>query len=158
MYLFFPDDGLSYDAMQARCENVGGELARIDTVEQNAVALRLAGSSRAYIGLNDRDYEDTWLWADGGAPSFTYWRDDEPNDRNGEDCVVLESYHSKAGRWNDVSCDDNVSSEGFLCSKGAFPSHTPPDSTREIFFCQAYSRPLPWISPSVIPTYLLSSV
>ena len=68
-YLFFSDDGLSYDAMQARCEDVGGELARIDTAAQNAAALRLAGSSRAYIGLNDRESEGTWLWADGSAPA-----------------------------------------------------------------------------------------
>jgi hypothetical protein len=82
-YLFFPDDGLSYDAMQANCKIIGGELARIDTVEQNAVAHRLAGSSRAYIGLNDRDSEGTWLWADGVAPSFTYWRTAEPNNAGG---------------------------------------------------------------------------
>jgi hypothetical protein len=70
-YLFFPDDGLSYDAMQAHCEDVGGELARIDTAAQNAAALRLAGSSRAYIGLNDRESEGIWLWADGSAPAIS---------------------------------------------------------------------------------------
>ena len=49
-YRFYPQDGLDYPQMQAKCVQAGGVLARIDNAKQDALVHRLAGKSRAFIG------------------------------------------------------------------------------------------------------------
>ena len=115
-YRFFAQDGLSYAQMQVQCNEAGGELARFDNAKQDKVALSLVGKSRAVIGLTDRTKEGKFKWSDGTTPRYTNWAPGEPNDSKnvgGEDCVVMNWYGDK---WNDVKCDSNQWSEGFVCS------------------------------------------
>ena len=107
--------------MQANCKRVGGELARIDNVKQDAIVRWLVGSSRAFIGLTDRIKEGQFKWSDGTTPIYTNWSPGEPNDYQkvgGEDCVVV---NWGAGKWNDVKCVSNDASEGYVCSAKVIP-------------------------------------
>ena len=94
-------------------------MARIDNAKQDALVHTLAGKSRAFIGLTDRIQEGKFKWADGTTPRFTNWAPGEPNDHKtagGEDCVVI---NWKGDKWNDVKCNSNQFSEGFVCSAKA---------------------------------------
>merc|ERR1719362_2069276 len=118
-YRFYSKDGLNYAQMQAQCKRAGGELARIDNAKQDALAMKLAGKSRAFIGLTDRIKEGKFKWSDGSAPAYTNWAPGEPNDYKkigGEDCTVINWHGNK---WNDVKCTSNDASEGFVCSAPA---------------------------------------
>ena len=120
-YRFYPQDGLNYPQMQANCKRAGGELARIDNAKQDALVHLLAGKSRAFIGLTDTIKEGQFKWSDGTTPRYTNWAPGEPNDAKtvgGEDCVVV---NWKGDKWNDVKCNSNQWSEGFVCSAKAVP-------------------------------------
>ena len=107
--------------MQANCKRVGGQLARIDNVKQDALVRLLVGKSRAFIGLTDRTKEGQFKWSDGSTPVYTDWSPGEPNDYQkvgGEDCVVVNWYGSK---WNDVKCVAGSASEGYVCSAKVIP-------------------------------------
>lgn len=108
--------------MQAQCKRAGGELARIDNAKQDALAMKLAGKSRAFIGLTDRIQEGKFKWSDGSDPAYTNWAPGEPNDAKtvgGEDCVVI---NWKGDKWNDVKCVSNEYSEGYVCSAEVVPT------------------------------------
>ena len=116
-YRFFSQDGLSYQQMQAKCVQAGGELARVDNEKQATLVGKLAGKSRAFIGLTDAASEGHWMWADGTAPSYTNWAPGEPNDLTkigGEDCAIIN--WNSPGKWNDGKCASNDYSEGYVCS------------------------------------------
>ena len=116
-YRFFNKDGLSYPEMRATCQQAGGDLARIDNTQQDALAQFLAGKSRAFIGLTDRVKEGQFTWTDGTSPIYSNWSPGEPNDYLGkEDCTVI-NWHGNS--WNDVKCTSNDASEGFVCSAEA---------------------------------------
>ena len=101
-YRLFEND-FDYDNARAKCKQVGGELARIDNAEQNALATSLAGKHQVIIGLNDRTSEGQWKWQDGSVATYTNWTSGQPdNDRTDEDCVVINWFVTK--QWNDVRC------------------------------------------------------
>ena len=47
--------------------------------------------------------EKKWVWSDGTPFGFTYWKEGEPNNAGGEDCLML--WKKEGDKWNDVSCD-----------------------------------------------------
>ena len=82
-----------------QCRNMGFELATIETDAENAALVsRLVGG--AWIGLNDRATEDTFVWADGSTATYRNWGLGEPNNSGNEDCVVLQEDMT----WNDDDC------------------------------------------------------
>ncbi|KAM3624506.1 uncharacterized protein V6R79_024331 [Siganus canaliculatus] len=67
-----------------------------------------------WIGLTDREEEDTWKWVDGSPLTTSYWHPGEPNSYEGkdEDCVEL-TYHEE-NRWNDKPCEEQCF---WICEK-----------------------------------------
>ena len=56
-----------------------------------------------WIGLNDKNRENTFKWTNSDPVIFTKWGSDEPNNLNGdEDCVHMRFN----GLWNDNKCDN----------------------------------------------------
>ena len=58
-----------------------------------------------WIGLNDDEDEDTFVWVDSEKlVTWENWEDGQPN--NGvifnQDCVVMDE-----GQWNDDDCDED---------------------------------------------------
>ena len=56
------------------------------------------------MGVTDRHSEGNWvLESTWESLPFTYWRDGEPNDFEGEDCAHWIS--GPIMKWHDDSCD-----------------------------------------------------
>lgn len=85
------------------CKSNGGQLAVMNSPEENNyVASRLLGQT-AYIGLSDTRVEGLFEWIDNSSLSFTNWYPGQPNNANGDqDYVEL----LPDGTWNDqyASC------------------------------------------------------
>jgi len=107
------EDPLSADDALDLCREAGMELVKIDDMaEQLLLNNWLSDSEQSswFIGLNDRDIEDEWVWSDGSEMRWSRWNNGEPNDYGqGEDCVELRWYQDN---WNDIRCDQ---SRPFIC-------------------------------------------
>ena len=77
-----------------------------------------------WLGVTDEAVEDTWRYATTGdlVPAKflengenEMWKDNEPNDLGGEDCV--KSTVSRPIQWNDVRCSVTLP---FICEKNAW--------------------------------------
>lgn len=70
-----------------------------DERENTLLAARL--SRDAWLGLNDREVEGDYAWANGSGSSYENWAGGEPNNNGGnEDCTRI----APNGEWNDVQC------------------------------------------------------
>jgi len=59
-----------------------------------------------WIGANDIDIEDDWVWeSDKSKLLFRDWHDDEPDNYLHQDCGVIEWLYSLY-RWNDRKCQN----------------------------------------------------
>ena len=129
----FLTEKLTWESAKQACEQLpgGGSLVKIDTKEQNDAIYEEVKNimSTAWIGLTDKAKEGEWVWTSGQHASFTNWANGPeiamPDNykginRNGENCVVLNSDpKSKANwavpkRWNDESC---LYKTGAICQR-----------------------------------------
>ena len=93
---------------QAMAQNLGGQLARIDSHQENSFLSSKVLTSAAWIGLSDHMQEGTFTWTDGASPSYVNWHPGQPNNYGGgQDYVSLFSN----GLWND---DYNYSRREFI--------------------------------------------
>ena len=71
-------------------------------------------TSGVWIGINDRDYEGEYEYADGYTRvNWFSWGPGLPNDNidpRNQDCV--ETNYESAGAWNDVDC---LETRRFIC-------------------------------------------
>lgn len=103
-YICLQTDPKSWLATKVEAERNGGTLVSIQCEQQNDLVNTLKGSYRVWIGLNDRDIEDTYRWTDGKDVEFTRWDRNEPNNSGGEDCTEMWG----SGHWNDRHCDRSL--------------------------------------------------
>ncbi|XP_072021362.1 macrophage mannose receptor 1-like [Amphiura filiformis] len=72
-----------------------------------------------WIGLNDEETENVFVYTNGYEMDYTNWDENEPSNSGGnEDCVILHTLPEKLGKWNDISCDRKAS---FMCKKPVTP-------------------------------------
>ena len=82
----------------------------MQSAEQNALLLTVAGDNEVWIGGTDAASEGAWVWSPSNASlSYTNWGFGEPNDyNNGEDCLMFNWRRGRsrppytAGQWNDM--------------------------------------------------------
>ena len=86
---------VSWVTAQSSCRELGGQLATPENPEEEHFF-----GEEAWLGLNDREQEGTWVTPAGALPSYTNWCEGEPNDAGGEDCGVMSG-----DCWNDLPCD-----------------------------------------------------
>ncbi len=92
----------SYADAEVACADLGGTLAMPKTSVIQAV-INSMQASYAWIGLSDRETENTFMWADRTLlGSFTYWNPGQPQGGTGENCVYMEN----AYLWHDYPCED----------------------------------------------------
>ncbi|CAM9842483.1 unnamed protein product, partial [Heterosigma akashiwo] len=107
---YYNEDSLSWEDAQTACEALGGKLVSVNSEDINTEILSLAGSSDAWIGLNDQTTEGTYMWSDDStleSDDYTNWYEGEPNNYNdSEDCVAMYTN----GQWNDYPCSTSLSS------------------------------------------------
>ena len=112
---FIQSDGMSWTEAKTACESLGMGIALIEInfPEENDAILtelrRLGGAvgprncTDVWLGLTDRDFEGNFvLESSHQSSSYTNWYPSEPDDSNGEDCVILAS---EDGKWRDYACD-----------------------------------------------------
>jgi len=104
-FVFFQAPKLYADA-QAACAAIGARLAIVSSATTNTLLTQLAQASAAvFIGATDAVTENTFVWQDGSAVTYTNWRSGEPSNGGGsyeEDCVVIQPM--LAGVWDDRPC------------------------------------------------------
>lgn len=110
------------------CQTLGGNLPSFHINSNDSILATMLSSYRGkpfWIGFNDRDQENGYVWSDGSAVDYTNWNPGEPNDFHGyEDCVV----YNPGGGWNDQNC---YFSSRFVCAvpRGANFTSVPPPPT-----------------------------
>jgi hypothetical protein len=111
-YYFCTDNRRWRDAKDD-CTDLGAVLISIESEEENTYIAEQANSiveGKWWIGLNDRDTEDSFEWDEGVDVVYEAWNDGEPNNYNNEDCIEM---YSSTGVWNDARCRNE---QGFVCS------------------------------------------
>lgn len=97
------------------CKDKGGELAIIESAEENDFIAKNVLKRIAWIGLR-RNEEHEFYWIDGFPleGTFSAWGRGEPNNVK-EECALM----SKAGKWDDVFCTTPAiyKSADILCQK-----------------------------------------
>ncbi len=96
--------GRTWEEAQALCAARGLGLVLLDrAAEEEALGdlVRLLGLDGVWLGLNDRAEEGVFVWEDGSPLQQATWAPGEPDDRGGEDCVLLND----ASLWEDLPCE-----------------------------------------------------
>lgn len=106
----FASASLSWEAARDACVAWGGRLVEIGSSDEDAF-LGSRSSQSAWIGLNDRALEGTFVWEGGGGLELALWGPNEPNDVAGADCVEKRVPN---GLWYDQPCDR---AKAYVCEK-----------------------------------------
>ena len=110
------DGSLSYTEAEQRCAELLPDAILAMPTDQDVndfiLSLRLSRRDRIWVGLEDRDEEGVFQFADGqGLGDFVNWNREQPDNWRGrENCVQL----LRNGRWNDKNCEQ---SNPFVCEK-----------------------------------------
>ena len=113
-HAYYISSGINWDNAESYCNTQGYTLASIHDSTQNSQAFNSYGDSgsRAWIGLNDIDFENIFVYTDGTSFDYENWGDGQPDNAGGnENCVHFGS----GGFWNDLSCTD-TSVTYFICA------------------------------------------
>ncbi|XP_059900474.1 collectin-12-like isoform X2 [Gadus macrocephalus] len=109
-------DMQSFNDAEAICVKKSGSLLVLEDVEeQRWLREQMIGKGYFWMGLTDRLQESVWYWLDGKRPSFTMWKQDQPDNwsdvqNEGEDCAGILN----DGLWNDFYCEDLMN---YICEK-----------------------------------------
>nr|XP_015209904.1 PREDICTED: collectin-12 isoform X1 [Lepisosteus oculatus] len=105
---YFSTERFNFEEAKRHCEEMPSAMVIInDQEEQHWLKKQIVGKGYFWIGLTDKEEENTWKWWDGTQPSFTNWKTGQPDNwshghEKGEDCAGL--IHD--GYWNDFFCDE----------------------------------------------------
>ncbi|XP_077993135.1 C-type mannose receptor 2-like [Glandiceps talaboti] len=127
------ENRISWDEALLDCRNRGGDLASFHSddelryVKTNSKVINFL--DEFWIGLNDRDSENGFVWTDGSPVNFVSWADGEPNNSDDEDCVEMTFAAPKG--WNDRKCTRR---KNWVCQieKGVMPASTVAAATATI--------------------------
>uniref|UniRef100_A0A4W6G0F4 C-type lectin domain-containing protein n=1 Tax=Lates calcarifer TaxID=8187 RepID=A0A4W6G0F4_LATCA len=111
----------SWDRGRQDCRDRGADLVVRDSREEQVEFIsKIIIKQDTWIGLNDRDRENTWKWTDGTPLTLAYWMKGQP-DNGGrdlrwgeEDCAHLQAHTKTEENWNDLRCD---ASKQWICEK-----------------------------------------
>ncbi|XP_064018402.1 macrophage mannose receptor 1-like [Pogoniulus pusillus] len=134
---------LTWHSARSACIKLGGNLASIHSAPVQAFFTLLLKdvTNETWIGLNDINHEDRYLWTDGSLFDYSYWAAGFPfRDKyiyDGykyvtieTDCIAIVKRSAEAaGRWENTDCGQNGS---YLCQMDSKPElfhpTTAPDS------------------------------
>lgn len=113
-YMYFSNQ-VPWTVALAACGSHGAtsHLAVITSADEQAVVAAIgAPVADVWMGGSDRVTEMDWQWVTGEAMVYEGWREGEPNDSNGEDCMIMEV--DVGGTWDDRDCDNTY---GYYCER-----------------------------------------
>ncbi|XP_047225596.1 CD302 antigen [Girardinichthys multiradiatus] len=106
----------TFEAALSHCKGFG--LLTIQTAEENDFVVSYSlevwkGNVNIWLGMKYDTDDDTMKWSNNKSVSFTNWEYSPypPDLPRGDVCVAL---HSSSGRWENVSCQDDVEN-GVVC-------------------------------------------
>lgn len=105
-------DNFKWASARRYCRDLGADLASIHSKsELNDLQSKIRESGDMYwIGLNDREIEENWVWSDGTPVDYTPWMDNRILNLNAnEHCVV---FRQSDGSFDDWSCSNLLP---FIC-------------------------------------------
>ena len=72
--------GIPYALAERYCEELGGNLVKIESEEKNnVIAQKVKELNKTfYIGASDEKEEGKFVWRDGSAVTYTNWSQNEP--------------------------------------------------------------------------------
>ncbi|XP_022330695.2 macrophage mannose receptor 1-like isoform X2 [Crassostrea virginica] len=108
-YKFGVDSTTFYDA-QRLCQQENGHLASIPSVFEYGFVRGFSAKSNLssfWLGLHLSKDTVLYRWTDGLPYLYHHWKDSEPSQRPGEECVISEN-----GPWMDVPCTNKYP---YLC-------------------------------------------
>ncbi|PHN07399.1 lectin-like protein [Flavilitoribacter nigricans] len=107
-----------YDAREI-CEGIGGQLVRIDNdTEQQLILdeLRQAGTSTAFIGLQDQDLDGQFEWTDGSTADYLNWASGNPFSQRRPGGVYVGAWSN--GPWY---LTHFLTEKNFICEQSCSP-------------------------------------
>ncbi|XP_014831722.1 PREDICTED: CD302 antigen [Poecilia mexicana] len=107
----------TFEAARSHCTGFG--LLTIHSAEENDFVMSYSpevwkgGSVNIWLGMKYDTDDDTMKWSNNRSVTFTNWEYSpfSPDIPQGDICVAL---HSVSGRWENVSCQDDVEN-GVVC-------------------------------------------
>ncbi|XP_060570423.1 perlucin-like protein [Ruditapes philippinarum] len=100
------------------CQILGGHLVEIedDIENQYIVAQAKLYNSAFWIGLNDLQEENSWMWVNSNDPvKYANWAPNQP-DNGGQDENCVHLYPGFSYHWNDFPCHKL---NHYICEKAA---------------------------------------
>jgi hypothetical protein len=94
---------------RAACVAINAHLAILQTQVMADAALAFVGLRDAWIGLDDLQTENAFVWVDNTPLAFDQWSTNEPSNGQGqyqEDCVVIAGAPMR--QWDDRPCSPAV--------------------------------------------------
>jgi hypothetical protein len=91
---------MSWTAVKAYCESIGGHLATITSAAEQAAVYELVkkGDKNMYW-IGGYRYDDELLWVTGEPWRYSNWDTGEPNNAGGVENYV--QMYRESGKWND---------------------------------------------------------
>ncbi|XP_039656968.1 macrophage mannose receptor 1-like isoform X2 [Perca fluviatilis] len=99
---------ITWTKAQSYCRALYTDLASVRNMTENQKVQALtAGGNLVWIGL----FRDSWKWSDGSNSSFSFWKNGQPDNNNGNKACVAADF-SQSGAWEDWPCDME---RAFIC-------------------------------------------
>ncbi|KAJ8031853.1 Collectin-12 [Holothuria leucospilota] len=114
---------MTWEKAMNKCSSLeeGAHLVFIESEQENRAVSRLAlgvsclKKAEWWIGLNDKDAEDSWKWNDTPV-NYTNWNNGEPNGNKTENCGEFKRWKDDNAWWNDRRCSKT---NQFICEMDA---------------------------------------
>ncbi|XP_068202899.1 perlucin-like protein [Palaemon carinicauda] len=113
---FFSKDNFTWHESREKCIAMNSDLVKVTTDEENNFLRDHLEGYIFWVGLNDIDVEDTYVWTDGTPYKMikSWWAPGQP-DYSHERCINY--WASKDNRWNDSRCSNTFR---YICEKTFF--------------------------------------
>ena len=113
-YSYFNSPAIDWYDARRMCIAWGGDLATVTSLEENTLMRNtMTDVGECWIGLNNLNSENAFVWADGSTDTYRLWSTTETNGEGSEDCVGTLAN----GYWSDNACVSKLSCY-FCISKG----------------------------------------
>ncbi|XP_064859739.1 C-type lectin domain family 4 member M-like isoform X1 [Oncorhynchus nerka] len=112
---FISTEKKTWEKSRQDCLERGTYLVIINSKEEQEFLFNF--KKRVWIGLTDRETEETWKWVDGTPLTTEYWYVPQPDNAGStgeEDCAEIREDQSPLKAWNDLSCDSELN---WICEK-----------------------------------------
>ncbi|XP_073763545.1 C-type lectin domain family 4 member E isoform X2 [Danio rerio] len=100
---FISNNTMSWSESRQFCRDRGADLVIINTEEKQRFISPFV-EDFLWIGLTDEEIEGNMKWVDNSPLKQGFWVDGEPNNLNGENCVIIVPVENFLKNWNDVPC------------------------------------------------------